>query len=50
MLVFHLDDSRHEDCLVIIVLVSEHETRTEFGVFFVVWFVSHTCHSVSGVK
>jgi len=39
MLVFHLDYSRHEDCLVIIVSVGEHETRTEFGVFCsVVWF------------
>jgi len=39
MLVFHLDDSRHEDCLVI-VSISEHETRTEFGggvFFFFLW-------------
>jgi len=49
MLIFHPDDSRHEDCLVIIVSVSEHETLTEFG-FFVVCFGLETCHCVSGVK
>ena len=39
MLVFHLDDSHHEDCLVIVVSISEHETRTEFGVYFIFFFI-----------
>jgi len=48
MLVFHHDDSRHEDCHVIIVSVIMKLVQN--SAFFVVWFGLETCYSVSGVK